>query len=54
MFQFECQELQSQIQLKDVSENKAGDLKNVSEESPLINLTKEISEICQSALFEMS
>ena len=35
MFQFECQELQSHIQLKDVSENKAGDLKNVSEEASL-------------------
>ena len=40
---FESNELQSQMQLRDVSE-----------ETSLIHLTGDISKICKSALFEMS
>ena len=54
MLQFEGQELQSQIQLKDVSQKKVKYLRDVSEEASLINLPGEVSEICKSALFEMS
>ena len=43
MPQFEGQELQSQLQLKDVSEKTS-----------LINPQEDVSEICKSALFDMS
>ena len=43
MSYFECQELQN-----------LGDLTDVSEETSLINLLGEVSEICKSALFKMS
>ena len=53
---FEGQELQSQMQLKDASENlkNLGDLGDVTEETSLISLRENFSEICKSVLFEMS
>ena len=51
---FESNELQSQMQLRDVSEKDLRDLRDVSQEKSLIHLTGDISKICKSALFEMS
>ena len=53
MSYFEGQELQCQMQLKDISERYLRDLRDVSEETSLIKLPKGVSEICKLALFEM-
>ena len=53
MLPFESNELQSQLQLRDVPE-KTRDLRDVSEEAFLMQLTGDVSEICKSAPFEMS
>ena len=42
------------MQLKDVSEKTRRDLRDVSEETFLINLQGDVSEIYKSALFELS
>ena len=50
MPQFESNELHSQMQLRE----DPRDLRDVSEETSLIHLTGDVSEICKSAFFEMS
>ena len=53
MPEFEGQELQPEMELKDVWKNLR-DLRDVSEEASLVNLTKYVWENCRSVFFEMS
>ena len=54
MFQFESNELQSLDATQRHLSEDLKDLRDISEETSLIDLVGDVSEICKPALFEMS